>query len=804
MADADVPANPNSAVDDAEAPLASPSARWLDTLLWDEPPETEHLKNYRARAQGTVPAALLQEFSSVQTVDVLGLTDGAELVNGTEIEPGTWRLSDNAEGQFAVIPGDASPTDGPINLTIKVSGCETEGGEVVSLLGSIALSLPERRQGPLFANLPDMRRARERNERERQAAEDAAKEAAAKQAEEKEKQEKEAREKAAAEAAATQEPPAPVDTRPSDQTAQRRPRRRAAVTLKPTAPAPKPQQNTATRRKPARRAAVTLQPVEQSKPANAKDTTEHPKPAATKKPARRAAVTLKPTASQAEAPKVAPKAAPKAVPKSTGTTTRPARRAAVTLKPVATDPPAPGKTPAPQPEPQPEPPADRKTAAKSAVTWSKPVTRTVKSAVPPASEKQGVIDTPETGAPPVSANDTISIELGGAPEVGDPHFRVLVDGRQVLDGNIDWGIGMPMSDPDDGELCWQTRNIAWDFSSTGSDAPNSPGAPDTIVLRFDNSAAGAPAAGTLLARSVTVDGLRIDADGPYASYPDGRCAWAGRAVRQSWHGDLVFNVAGARKGDPDFTPVATPPPDDDTSTPTATIDKPKATLSSAADTEEAAEALEPIERDNATASDDFDIAFSDAEEIMAMAAEAARRVIDGHEDDIGVDAGITAIDLPDEAEPPNAGLQFREVFLAERLARANAKCAEPDQQHDSIAATTAISAEEGQRIRESFLVAWAIRADALVGETSSTLVSEPDTATEGAPGTAIAREFLTTRLKSALDLLNNGLSKPAGRGAHAEPTDIRTEAAAISAAFLEETMQRARHPLHVANAPTPA
>ncbi|MBT6094367.1 MAG: hypothetical protein HOH04_05760 [Rhodospirillaceae bacterium] len=851
MADADVPANSIDAPADADAAPASSSGRWLDTLLWDEPPSTEHLKSFRARVQGTVPAALLGEFASVQSVDVLGLPPGAEVVNGSEIEPGTWRLRDASDAEFAVTAGNAASTGGPINLTIKVSGCETEGADAVSLLGSIALVLPEVRQGPLFANLPDMQRARERKEREREekqrrAAEQAEKEAAEKEAAEKEKEEAAAMEKADSEAAEKEITPPSIESPPALQ-ASPRPRKRAAVTLKPTSATPQPQQSAApapksapkSPQKPTQRAAVVLQPAKQS-PSEPPEPPESPeKPVATRKPARRAAVTLQPTAREVTpkpeaAPKPTPAAlvAPAARPAATARPARPARRAAVTLKPVKTGEPS---AAAPTPEtPAPEP---GKTPAKSAVSWSKPVTRTLPPATPPTPQPapQPVpnnaavpVDAPETGAPSVSKTDAISIELGGAPEVGDPHFRVLVDGRQVLDGNIDWGIGMPVSELEDSDVCWQTRDIAWDFSTAGPEQLNS------IVLRFDNSAAGDAAAGTLLARSVSVDGLRIDADGPYASYPDGRCAWAGRAARQSWHGDLIFNVAGARKGDPDFIAPAAPPTNstaappaqlpqnDDLITPPAVseVSQQAAPQSLPRETTQAA----PLEDASATDDiDDVEVAFSDAEEIMALATQAARRVIETSDDDADTAPGITAIEIPDEAavpsEIPNAGLQIREVFLAERLARAKAQCTEPAPQEETVAATDAITLEDGRRIRESFLTAWAIRADTFAAEASNTVINEfePAPISGREPGVAVARDFLTTRLKSALELLHNGLPKAEGTklAAGDEPSmhsnmstgtsrDIRAQATAITTAFLEEALQRAGRPMHTVTDPKPA
>ncbi len=465
-----------------------------------------------------------------------------------------------------------------------------------------------------------------------------------------------------------------------------------------------------------------------------------------RRPQRRAAVTLQPVEPKPEAK---PKAEPAAPPK---------RRAAVTLQPV-----------------EPEKPAPKK----SGVTWSQPIRRTPAPAVEaPAAE---IADPVETGEPALPHTDRIGVELGGAPEVGDPHFRLLVDGHQVLDGNIDWGIGMPASDTDNGELCWQTREIAWDFAD---------GAPDTIVLRFDENGAGEAAEGTLLARAVIVDGLSIDADGPYARYPDGRCPWAGRAERHSWHGDLVFNVAGARRGDPDFQPQ----------------EPEEANPASAAASETPPEpaALQADDPDHAEDLDDFDVALADAREIMEIADVAARRVLSGVSDlvldepEVDPADAIMPIEIPDDLAailmPRPDGSEIRDVFLAERLARADAERSQHSAVEEEAPPLHQIPPEEGLQLREAFLTAWEIRADTRTeGVTVIDLPDATAATTAITSDRAVGDEFLTGRLKTALQYLQTA-SKPAAEAGEAPPqqTGARAEAAALSAAFLDEALARAR------------
>jgi len=779
MADADDPAPP--APDATDNPgggtEATASARWLGGLLWETPPATEHLKKFQPRTQAAVPDTLVEGFARVECIDVLGLPAGTSVINATEVEPGTWRLNDDAGGRFAVQSSRDAGADGPVNLTIKVTGAETEDGEVVSLLGSLDLELPKRHEGPLFRDLPDMVKAREREERQRQAAEEArlkaerlaAEEAAAEKAAEEAAAEKAAEEAAAEKAAEEAAAEKAAEEAAGEKAAEEAVAKKAAE----EAAAQKQAASAKPRQRSARRAAVTLQPVAKEEPAPAPPA---PKPAP--KPQRRAAVTL-----QRTEPEPAPE------PKKQPPARRPQRRAAVTLQPVEPKPEAEQK---PEPKPAPSAPTKRRAAVtlkpvepeqpapkKSGVTWSKPIRRTPEPvAEPPILETAEPV---ETGEPALPHTDRIGVELGGAPEVGDPHFRLLVDGHQVLDGNIDWGIGMPASDTDNGELCWQTREIAWDFAD---------GTPDTIVLRFDDNGAGQAAEGTLLARAIIVDGLSIDADGPYARYPEGRCPWAGRAERLSWHGDLVFNVAGARRGDPDYQPQE--PEETDPAQAVAPETPP-----------EPAE-LQDEDPNEAEELDDLDVALADAREIMDIADVAARRVLSGVSDLVldepGADPAdaITPIEIPEDLAailmPPPDGGEIRDVFLAERLARSDAERLQAAAPEEEVPPLHQISPEEGLQLREAFLTAWAIRAD--TRSEGVTVIGLPDDAvapTAITSGRAVGDEFLTGRLKTALQFLQTASKAPAAAGeAPPQQSAARAEAAALSRAFLDEALARAR------------
>jgi hypothetical protein len=817
MADADVaPDKIQKSNTDSSATrdvIASPSERWLDELLWSSTPPTEHLKKFQPRVKAIVPPSLIEGMARIDAVQVLGLPSNAEILGAEKIEPGTWRLAAENANTFLVIPSRDNEISAA-NLTIKIEGRETVDGDSISLLGGIQIELPVRHKGPLFADLPDMRQARERRE-------------AAAVAEQKAAVEKAEADKAAAEKAETDK--AAAEKAEAEKVAADKAKAEKAATEK---------------------AAADLTAAEKAKAEKA---------TAEKAEADKAAII------KAKAEKVPPK--------------KPQRRAAVVLKPVD------------KPAPQPEPKSPAKPTRKAAVSWSKPPQPVKKpattkpaepvpatSAMPAApaapAVQSSVISVPETGTPESIITNMISLELGGAPEVGDPHFRVLVDGQQVLDGNIDWGLGLPASDDADSDICWQTREIPWDFSAGTSDVTGRLSNPDTIIVRYDKGAASEAAVGSLLIRSINVNGLRIDAEGPYASYPDDRAPWLGRSEHQSWCGDLVFNVAGALHGDPDFVTMVERDPssdaavdDDDTDKgqgPTPKEPRPLILRPAAADLSNrqvlaAFAALrryiqagidEPdsnmqgmldrlgFEKDDwsdlvVLAPDGNPVAIDDAppptipdtepdfdpsEVAQALAdagesppiEETAPSVAAALSEDETVTPGITPIIIDDNRETLDSGRQIRDVFLAERLARASVLQtadhhrtlpeATSEESTETVAAT-AIPSSEGLRIRESFLTAWTIRAETY--SLASSPEPEPQPKPIAAPiideaeviahldrdaGQGIRQSFLTTQLKSALSLLHAGLSTAPETHSNATSPQRRTDGAAISSAFLENAI----------------
>jgi hypothetical protein len=203
---------------------------------------------------------------------------------------------------------------------------------------------------------------------------------------------------------------------------------------------------------------------------------------------------------------------------------------------------------------------------------------------------------------------------------------------------------------------------------------------------------------------------------------------------------------------------------------------------------------------------EFDEALADAREIMEIADTAAQRVLSGVSDLIldvpeadPADA-IMPIEIPDELAailmPPPDGGEIRDVFLAERLARADAERAQHAMPEEDAPPRHRIAPEEGAQLREAFFTAWEIRADTRTDAQAVTVIDMPGETERPAamtPGRAVGDEFLAGRLKTALQRLQAAPKIPAGDGeAPPEQTGARTEAAALSAAFLDETLARAR------------
>ena len=136
---------------------------------------------------------------------------------------------------------------------------------------------------------------------------------------------------------------------------------------------------------------------------------------------------------------------------------------------------------------------------------------------------------------------TIAVRLGGAPEYGDPLYRVSVDGRQIANGNVDWALGMPdIAEGELGLICWQDVTIPWDFDSH---------IPGDLSITFENDHTwSGETPENLIVDWVNIDGVQITPDSPFAKASGGLVPWPNADGYSGWRGDLTFNIAAAFAG----------------------------------------------------------------------------------------------------------------------------------------------------------------------------------------------------------------------------------------------------------------
>ena len=146
----------------------------------------------------------------------------------------------------------------------------------------------------------------------------------------------------------------------------------------------------------------------------------------------------------------------------------------------------------------------------------------------------------------VTSMSKIVIRFGVAPEYGDPHYRVRVEGRQVANGNLGWSMGLPAL-TEEGPvyfLCWHEVAVEWDFSE---------GIPHRISLSFDSDHTTSNERDCLLAVEwIEVNGLNIPSSSDYAKVDGARIVWPDNDQIWSWSGELVFDVTGAFTEGPAF------------------------------------------------------------------------------------------------------------------------------------------------------------------------------------------------------------------------------------------------------------
>ena len=298
-----------------------------------------------------------------------------------------------------------------------------------------------------------------------------------------------------------------------------------------------------------------------SPPASKEAPVVAPKPTA-KRPAETVPPSAPPVAPKPDVKPVSPpasKEAPVVAPKPTAK--RPAETVPPSAPPVAPKPDVKPVSPAASKEAPvvaPKPPAKRpaESVPPSAPPAApkpdvKPVSPTTPKVARPSTDPKLVVDLSRAQEKPPTVSPAhqrlrtgeIALRLGGAPEYGDPLYRISVDGCQIATGNVDWGLGLPdLSEGEDALICWQKISIPWDFEDC---------MPNEIVISYENEQTSRRRqSANLVVEWLNVDGLVLAPKGQFARATDGYSPWPLGENLWSWSGDLVFDVAGACAGIP--------------------------------------------------------------------------------------------------------------------------------------------------------------------------------------------------------------------------------------------------------------
>ena len=162
----------------------------------------------------------------------------------------------------------------------------------------------------------------------------------------------------------------------------------------------------------------------------------------------------------------------------------------------------------------------------------------------------------EVGGDGLVRDNKITVTLAGEAYKGNPQYAIVVDGKEVTRGEVDWskdtsgnadryadeagsgndgklhgGVGDVKND----EVVWKDVSIDYDFTN---------GMPQKVEVKFLNDAWGGPNKDdddrNLIVDKITVDGLAIESEGDFTKYGnrDGM-------ERMSWAGTMEFNVSDA-------------------------------------------------------------------------------------------------------------------------------------------------------------------------------------------------------------------------------------------------------------------
>jgi Ca2+-binding RTX toxin-like protein len=142
----------------------------------------------------------------------------------------------------------------------------------------------------------------------------------------------------------------------------------------------------------------------------------------------------------------------------------------------------------------------------------------------------------------------ITVTLGGEAFKGNPEYAIVVDGKEITRGEIDWSKDTMGSeklygnegakDVDNSQVEWKDISVDYDFSD---------GMPQKVEVRFLNDACGGHDAESgewqdrnLIVDKIKVDGLSVESEGDFTKYGERE-----GMERMPWQGALEFNMEQA-------------------------------------------------------------------------------------------------------------------------------------------------------------------------------------------------------------------------------------------------------------------
>ena len=159
---------------------------------------------------------------------------------------------------------------------------------------------------------------------------------------------------------------------------------------------------------------------------------------------------------------------------------------------------------------------------------------------------------PPVGEDGLVHDGQITVTIGGEAFKGNPEYAVIVDGKEVARGEVDWAKDTTGAeklygnegkwDVDNSQVEWKDISIDHDFSN---------GMPQTVEVKFLKDAWGGHGTDddrNLIVDKIKVDGLTIQSEGDFTKYPqsEGKHGLDGDGMeRMPWQGTLEFNINDA-------------------------------------------------------------------------------------------------------------------------------------------------------------------------------------------------------------------------------------------------------------------